>query len=234
MRPRDRGVQDGSQPDRLEGDEPAPGGGSPTDRAFRRGRKLDKVGQQAADTAEMFFDDVQVPATNLLGEEGKGMYALMQKLPRDALHDRGGRGRGLRGHPARRDPGLREGAACLRADGVGFPEHQVQAGRHEGAVHRGIADDRSLSGRAPAPSPDAGRGSDRQAVLHRVTGQRTGHDGPAARRLWLHAGVPGGARVRRLSGQPHLWRDQRGAARADRPQAVTQKQPCSPACTVKI
>ncbi len=50
---------------------------------FRRGRKLDKVGQQAADTAEMFFDDVRVPATNLLGEEGKGMYALMQELPQE-------------------------------------------------------------------------------------------------------------------------------------------------------
>jgi len=54
------------------------------DRAgFRRGRKLDKVGQHAADTAEMFFDEVRVPVANLLGEEGKGMYALMQELPQE-------------------------------------------------------------------------------------------------------------------------------------------------------
>ncbi|MDE1951006.1 MAG: acyl-CoA dehydrogenase family protein [Burkholderiales bacterium] len=54
------------------------------DRAgFRRGRKLDKVGQHAADTAELFFDDVRVPVGNLLGEEGKGMYALMQELPQE-------------------------------------------------------------------------------------------------------------------------------------------------------
>jgi acyl-CoA dehydrogenase len=54
------------------------------DRAgFRRGRKLDKVGQHAADTAELFFDDVCVPASNLLGEEGKGMYALMHELSQE-------------------------------------------------------------------------------------------------------------------------------------------------------
>ncbi|WP_137922553.1 acyl-CoA dehydrogenase family protein [Hydrogenophaga sp. 2FB] len=50
---------------------------------FRRGRKLDKVGQHAADTAELFFDDVRVPVSNLLGEEGKGMYALMHELPQE-------------------------------------------------------------------------------------------------------------------------------------------------------
>ncbi|WP_326539201.1 acyl-CoA dehydrogenase family protein [Pseudorhodoferax sp.] len=55
-----------------------------TDRpGFRRGRKLDKVGQHAADTAELFFDDVRVPVENLLGEEGKGMYALMHELPQE-------------------------------------------------------------------------------------------------------------------------------------------------------
>ena len=55
-----------------------------TDRpGFRRGRKLEKIGQQAADTAEMFFDDVRVPAANLLGEEGKGFAYLMQELAQE-------------------------------------------------------------------------------------------------------------------------------------------------------
>ena len=54
------------------------------DRAgFRRGRKLDKMGQAAADTAEMFFDDVRVPASNLLGEENKGFAYLMQELAQE-------------------------------------------------------------------------------------------------------------------------------------------------------
>lgn len=51
---------------------------------FRRGRNLDKVGQHAADTSELFFDDVRVPASHLLGgEAGKGFVQLMQKLPQE-------------------------------------------------------------------------------------------------------------------------------------------------------
>ncbi len=53
---------------------------------FRRGRKLDKVGLDAQDTSELFFDDVWVPAENLLGDrEGQGFYQLMHELPRERL-----------------------------------------------------------------------------------------------------------------------------------------------------
>ncbi|RZL89438.1 MAG: acyl-CoA dehydrogenase [Variovorax sp.] len=50
---------------------------------FRRGRKLDKVGQYAQDTAEFFFDNVRVPVANRLGEEGKGFTYLMGELPQE-------------------------------------------------------------------------------------------------------------------------------------------------------
>jgi acyl-CoA dehydrogenase len=54
------------------------------DRAgFRKGKKLDKMGQTAADTAELFFDDVRVPCSNLLGEENKGFGYLMQELAQE-------------------------------------------------------------------------------------------------------------------------------------------------------
>jgi acyl-CoA dehydrogenase len=53
---------------------------------FRRGRVLDKVGQRANDTAELFFDDVRVPTSNLLGvDEGMGFIHLMQQLPQERL-----------------------------------------------------------------------------------------------------------------------------------------------------
>ncbi|KXV01878.1 acyl-CoA dehydrogenase [Caballeronia megalochromosomata] len=52
---------------------------------FRRGRKLDKVGMHSQDTAELFFDDVRVPVSNRLGEEGKGFAYLMGELPQERL-----------------------------------------------------------------------------------------------------------------------------------------------------
>jgi alkylation response protein AidB-like acyl-CoA dehydrogenase len=52
---------------------------------FGRGRKLDKIGMHAQDTAELVFEDVRVPATNLLGEEGAGFLYLMQALPQERL-----------------------------------------------------------------------------------------------------------------------------------------------------
>lgn len=53
---------------------------------FRRGRVLDKVGQKGQDTSELFFEDVRVPVSNLLGtQEGQGFIQLMQQLPQERL-----------------------------------------------------------------------------------------------------------------------------------------------------
>lgn len=53
---------------------------------FRRGRLLDKVGLKGQDTAELFFDDMWVPADALIGpEEGKGFIQLMEQLPQERL-----------------------------------------------------------------------------------------------------------------------------------------------------
>ena len=52
---------------------------------YQKGRNLDKIGQRSADTSELFFSDVRVPASNLLGEEGMGFTYLMSQLPQERL-----------------------------------------------------------------------------------------------------------------------------------------------------
>ncbi|GGE16867.1 acyl-CoA dehydrogenase [Polymorphobacter glacialis] len=52
---------------------------------FERGRKLDKIGQNSADTSELFFNEVRVPITNCLGAENQGFIYLMSQLPQERL-----------------------------------------------------------------------------------------------------------------------------------------------------
>jgi alkylation response protein AidB-like acyl-CoA dehydrogenase len=52
---------------------------------FSRGRKLDKIGRKAQDTAELFFEDVVVPEADIIGEPGRGLPHLMRNLPQERL-----------------------------------------------------------------------------------------------------------------------------------------------------
>lgn len=59
----------------VEGDRPG----------FTRGRNLEKLGMHAQDTSELFFEDVRVPAANMLGGEGRGFALMMTKLAQERL-----------------------------------------------------------------------------------------------------------------------------------------------------
>ncbi|MBB6521235.1 acyl-CoA dehydrogenase family protein [Pseudoteredinibacter isoporae] len=52
---------------------------------FNRGKSIKKIGQHSNDTAELFFENMRVPANALLGEEGRGFIYLMEELPRERL-----------------------------------------------------------------------------------------------------------------------------------------------------
>ena len=52
---------------------------------FQKGRNLEKLGMKAQDTSELFFEDVRVPATNLLGQEARGFAQMMTKLAQERL-----------------------------------------------------------------------------------------------------------------------------------------------------
>jgi alkylation response protein AidB-like acyl-CoA dehydrogenase len=54
-------------------------------KGFTRGKNLEKIGMKAQDTAELFFEDVEVPEENLLGKEGQGFIYLMKNLPQERV-----------------------------------------------------------------------------------------------------------------------------------------------------
>jgi long-chain-acyl-CoA dehydrogenase len=53
---------------------------------FSRGKTLEKIGQKASGTCELFFEDVHVPRANMLGAEGQGFAIMMQELPRERIN----------------------------------------------------------------------------------------------------------------------------------------------------
>lgn len=59
----------------VEGDRPG----------FKRGRNLEKLGMKAQDTSELFFENVRIPASNMLGSEGQGFSLMMTKLAQERL-----------------------------------------------------------------------------------------------------------------------------------------------------
>ena len=175
---------------------------------FERGRNLDKVGMHAQDTSELFFSDVRVPAGNMLGEEGGGFIALMQNLPRERVAIGTA---ALAGAEGAFEQTLEY---CQQRQAFGRPIGRFQHNRFvlaematELAVARAFTD-RCVSRAQRGPAQHR-RSVHAQVVEHRAVQQGRGPLRPAARRLRLHARVPGGPGVRRRPGADHLRRHHR-------------------------
>ena len=187
---------------------------------FSRGRNLEKLGLKAQDTSELFFDDVKVPAANLLDtEEGQGFFQLMNQLPQERL---------IIGVGACAAMDL---AIELTTDYVkqrkafgkshhGFPEHPLQAGRMQdrGTYRPGLR--RQLPA---APSRRRSRCHDRRhgEMVVRPEAERGDRRVPATvRRLRLHGRIPDLAHVCRRPRAENLRRHQRDHEGTDRKVAL--------------
>jgi alkylation response protein AidB-like acyl-CoA dehydrogenase len=148
---------------------------------FSKGRRLNKAGMKAQDTSELFFDNVRVPAANLLGEEGRGFACLMQELPWERLQI------AIMAVTAA-EAGLEW--TLRRGDG---------AARVRGPLHR--TDDGGTARRGHRVHGQAGR--------HRDAVQGAGPLRAAARRLRLYVGIPDHARLGRRARAARVRRHQR-------------------------
>ena len=163
---------------------------------FSRGRKLDKIGLQAQDTAELFFDDVRVPATNLLGREGGGFVHLMERLPRERMS--------IAAMALAAARAALEWTVDYTTQRKAFgkphrrvPEHRVRAGLagDRGGRARGLP--RQGGPGAERGRADRGRRGQGQALGHRGAEPGPGPVPAVVRRLRLHGRVPDRARLRR-------------------------------------
>jgi len=185
---------------------------------FERGRNLDKVGMHAQDTSELFFSDVRVPAENMLGPEGGGFIALMQNLPRERIAIGTA---ALAGAEATFETTLEY---CKQRQAFGrpigrFPAQQVRPGRNGDRACRRAGFHRQGGARAQRRSALQRGRLDGEVVGHRIVLPNRRPVPPVARRLRLHARVPGREGVRRLPGADDLRRHDRDHEGDHRPRA---------------
>jgi len=144
-----------------------------TDRpGFQRGRNLDKIGQKAADTSEMFFDNVRVPASNLIGEEGWGRVpdgGTATRAPDRGVSRLGGGATRLRYHGR-----LRQGAPGFRQASIRAAEYPVQARRNARRSGGRLGLSRPVPRKDRRRKDDHRGGRHRQAVDYRAGGQDRG------------------------------------------------------------
>jgi alkylation response protein AidB-like acyl-CoA dehydrogenase len=175
---------------------------------FSKGKRLKKLGLKAQDTSELFFDNVKVPAGNLLGREGEGFMYLMQELPWERMMIAL---RAVASAEAAVEWTL-EYTRNRKAFGkpvYDLPDHPPQIGgmQDAGAGRQSLC--RSVPRSRAAGRTRSGHCRDGQVLVHRHAVQGDRRVPAVARRQRLHAGVPDYPGLRRCARAAHLRRHQR-------------------------
>ncbi len=182
---------------------------------FSRGRKLDKVGQDESDTAELFFEDVRVPADSIVGELDNGFIHMMEFLPQERL----GSAITNLAHAAQILDETLQYTKDRKAFGqaIGHFQHNkfLLADLYTRVeVTQAYVDQCVLAHTREELTPDRRRQG--QVVDRPGAGRGARPLRPAARRLRLHERVPRRPRLARRPRDPDLGRLQRDHERADR------------------
>ena len=184
---------------------------------FKRGRNLDKVGQNSADTSELFFEDVRVPITNCLGEEGKGFAYLMNQLPQERLQIAIA---GQAGAQRAFDEAVKftKERKAFKQTVFDFQNTRFTLGRPERPEAAGrLGPPRLVHRPPPAEEADGRRSVRRQALPHRTAMGSLRRGPAAARRRRLHERLPYREAVARRPRPAHLRRHQRDHERGGGP-----------------
>jgi acyl-CoA dehydrogenase len=187
---------------------------------FRRGPVIHKLGLQGNDTGELFFDELRVPAANLLGQaEGLGFSQMMAQLPQERLvigllavaaMDRAVE---LTVEYTRNRTAFGDSLFALQNTRFTLAECATLA-----RVGRTFADDCIV--RHARGELDVAGGRDGEVLAHRAAGDRRRSLPAAVRRVRLHAGVPDRPHVRRRPRPADLRRGERSDEGARRAGAV--------------
>ena len=183
---------------------------------FHVSKKLEKLGMHSSDTAELTFEDVRVPAENLLGEEGKGFYHIMWELQGERLIGAAG---SVAGAQRVFDKTLEY---AKERNAFGRPIGRFQAIRHKFAEMATKIEAARQMVYTTAWRVQNGEYPVREISMAKLYASRIAVRGlrrvrPDPRRLRLHEGVRRRARVARHAAEPDRRRDRRDHARGHRP-----------------
>ena len=186
---------------------------------YARGRNLDKIGLHSQDTSELFFEDVRVPQSNLLGGEGMGFAYLMNQLPQERLSI-------ACSAQACAQRAFDEALAFTKdRKAFGKTVFEFQNTKFTLADHGDEIAGRLGASRLGDQAPHRGRidrrrGLRRQIVAHRIAGRGVRHRAPAARRRRLYERISDRPIVARRAGDADLRRHQRDHEGSDRAVAI--------------